>query len=58
LTKDLVFHLGEASGEDIEKLRADNRDLLNQLRRENAELYREILAAAEARRAELNQGAT
>lgn len=56
-TDDMVFLIEEASEDEIKKLRADNRDMLNRLRRDEGDLYREIVMAAEARHADLNQGA-
>jgi hypothetical protein len=55
---DIEFLIGEASREEIDKLREDNKELLQQLRRsERSDRYRDITIAADARRTDLHEEA-
>jgi hypothetical protein len=55
---DIEFLIGEASREEIDKLREDNKELLQQLRRsERSDRYRDITIAAAARRTDLHEEA-
>jgi hypothetical protein len=52
---DVIYLISEASGEEIDKLRADNKDLLNLLRKnEHSDRYRDITVAAASRRTDLH----
>jgi hypothetical protein len=56
---DIEFLIGEASREEIDKLREDNKELLQQLRRSaRSDRYRDITIAAAARRTDLYEEAT
>lgn len=53
---DIEYLIGEASSEEIDKLREDNKQLLQQLRRsERSDRYRDITIAAASRRADLHK---
>jgi hypothetical protein len=55
---DIEFLIGEATTEEIDKLREDNKELLQQLRRsERSDRYRDITIAAAARRTDLHEEA-
>jgi hypothetical protein len=49
----ITFLVGEATADEIDKLLADNKDLLTTLRRADGDLYRNITDAIAARKAEL-----
>jgi hypothetical protein len=52
---DVIYLIGEATSDEIDKLRADNKDMLNLLRRnEHSDRYRDITIAAANRRADLH----
>lgn len=52
---DVIYLIGEASNEEMDKLRADNKDLLNILRKnEHSDRYRDITIAGANRRADLH----
>lgn len=53
----IIYFIGEATGEELGKLRDDNKQLLQQLRRSRSDLFDEITVAFQARRAELNKEA-
>jgi hypothetical protein len=59
-TRDMIYLIGEArTGDELDKLSIDNKSLLNELRRsdEHKEAHRRIIAAATARRAEIERAA-
>jgi hypothetical protein len=52
---DLIYLIGEATSDEIDKLRADNKDMFNLLRRnEHSDRYRDIIITAANRRADLH----